>query len=206
MKIYDISMDIYPDMMVYNNYEHKKPILENIANHDSSHYYETDIRMNLHTGTHIDAPLHMIKDGETVEVYELERFICKAKVFDLTFIKEMIRKSDLIALDIQPDDFVLFKTQNSNKKKFDFEFISLAEDGAKYLVEIGINGVGIDALGIERDQDNHMTHIRLLSENIIIMEGLDLKAVEEGEYQLIALPIKIRNVEAAPVRAILIKE
>jgi len=206
MKLYDISMDIHSSMKVYKNYEHKKPIIENIANYETGHYYETDIKMNLHTGTHIDAPLHMVEKGATVETYALERFITQARVFDLTHVEDKIGKKDLELLGIQAKDFVLFKTRNSDKKTFDFNFISLAEDGARYLVEIGINGVGIDALGIERGQDNHMTHIRLLSQNIIILEGLVLKEIPEGTYQIIALPIKVRGVEAAPVRAILIKE
>lgn len=205
MKLYDISMTIEANMMVYKNLEEKKPEFTNAANFETASHYETNLKMNLHTGTHIDAPLHMIKDGETIETYSLERFITKAKVLDFTSVVGMIDAEDLKSKDIKKGDFILLKTQNSFEECFNLEFVSLAEDGAKYLAELDINGVGIDALGIERSQPNHMTHIRLLKAGVIILEGINLKEVAEGAYQMMALPIKIDSVEASPVRAVLIE-
>lgn len=204
MKVYDISMPISEEIMTYKN-NSSKPKIVNTANFDNASHYQTDLTMNLHTGTHIDAPLHMKADGETMEVYDLNRFVTKAKVLDFTDVIGKVSKADLMTKDIKKDDFILLKTRNSSEDFFNMEWISLAIDGAQYLAEIGINGVGIDALGIERDQPSHQTHISLMDKHIIIVEGLRLAEVMEGTYDFIALPIAIKGVEASPTRAILIE-
>ena len=204
MKLYDISMPVSPGMMVYKNYDAKKPHFVNVANHETGHHYETDITLNLHTGTHVDAPLHMIEGGETMEIYALDRFLGPCRVLDLSHVTDMIGQKDLEKYDIAPGENILLKTRNSSEDFFNMSWISLREDGAKYLSEIGINLVGIDALGIERGQSNYMTHKSLLASKIIIIEGLQLKEVKEGAYDLIALPIALENVEASLVRAVLI--
>ncbi len=206
MNVIDISMTIEPDMMVYKNYDHKKPVFENSANFKTGSHYETDLKLNLHTGTHMDAPLHMIEGGETIEKYDISRLMTTCRVLDLSHVVGMVTKADLEAFDIVKDEFILLKTRNSSEEAFNTEFISLRKDGAKYLSEIGINGVGIDALGIERGQDDHMTHKYLLDANVIILEGLRLGHVEAKSYELIALPLKIANVEASLIRAVLIEK
>ena len=204
MKIYDISMTIDEKMQVYKNRAEKRPRLIVERDFKSGSAYETRLEFNLHTGTHIDAPLHMLEGGETIDTYALEKFITSCKVFDLRGLKK-ISANDLKNKDIKKNDFILLKTDNSEKEDFDFEFTYLDESGAFYLKDLEISGVGIDALGIERDQVGHGTHKALLGAGIIILEGLRLKEVPEGNYQLIALPLKIANVEAAPVRAVLLE-
>ncbi len=206
MKIYDISMEIHENMMVYKNKEQKKPKIKTVKDHSTGNSYESVITMEMHTGTHIDAPLHMIDKGKTMESYDLSSFIRKCKVFDFTYVEDKITEDLLKERDIKKGDFILLKTKNSLSNEFDFEFVYLEKSGAQYLKDIGITGVGIDSLGIERNQPNHETHKLLLSQGIIILEGLRLKDIEEGEYILHALPLKIKNVEASPTRAILIKE
>ncbi len=210
MKVIDISMLIEEDMLVYKNAESKKPIYKNMGNHENSNAHETKVTMDVHCGTHIDMPLHMIAEGKTLDTFDISRLICDCKVFDLTHLKEpVITKEDLIDLNIVEGDFVLFKTMNSYRDKgegFDFDFVYLNEEGAKYLKEIKLNGVGTDGLGIERAQSNHMTHKLLLEDEVIIMEGLALKDVEPGSYQLIALPIKLKGTEGSWVRAVLIQD
>lgn len=206
MKIYDISMTIHEMMTVYKNKPEKKPKITNRSNFQTAQAYESTITMDMHTGTHIDAPLHMIEGGETMSLYSIERFVVKAKVLDLTHIEEAINQKDLEAFDIQENDFILFKTRNSSVEVFDFNFVYLEKSGAKFLVDRKIQGVGIDALGIERNQPNHETHKLLLGNQIMIVEGLRLKDVPEGEYTLIVLPLKILETEAAPARAILIQQ
>lgn len=205
MKIYDISMMISPNMQVYKNKEEKKPHFINRANHESSHVHETSITIDLHTGTHIDAPLHMIKGGKTTEVYDLSTFYSKCKVFDFSHKQDAITLEDLKVKEINEDDFILLKTRNSSSEEFIYDFIYLDKDAAKYLQEKKVKGVGIDGLGIERNQPNYETHKTLLGNNIMIVEGLRLKEIKEGEYTLVILPLKIENVEASPARAILIE-
>ncbi|KRQ86382.1 Kynurenine formamidase [Caloramator mitchellensis] len=202
--IIDISMDIHPDMQVYKNLEAKKPkiIIQNDFENDDM--FESKIEMNLHTGTHIDAPLHFIKNGETIDRINLNNLITKCKVLDFTKCEEKISINDLINKEINKDDFILLKTKNSFGDEFDFNFVYLDKNAAEYLSEIGIKGIGIDGLGIERAQPGHETHKILLSNGIIIIEGLRLKQIVEGEYQLIALPLKILKAEASPARALLV--
>ncbi|MBC7958609.1 MAG: cyclase family protein [Vallitaleaceae bacterium] len=206
MKIHDISMTIHEDMMVYNDMDKKKPRLIESANFKQNRHYETDITMNLHTGTHIDAPLHMIEGGAPMSEYAIEQYITSAKVLDLTEISDSVTEKDLIEKGIQEGDFVLLKTKNSYEEIFNKGFVFLEKSGANYLARIGIKGIGTDALGIERSQPDHETHKVLFEKGIIILEGLRLKDIQEGTYQLIALPIKILSTEAAPVRAILIEQ
>ncbi len=201
--IYDISMKIHPDMPVYKNREEKKPVFETVKTFEHDGVFETNLTFNLHTGTHIDYPLHTIKGGYNSYNHSLEPFLGTAKVIDVTHVKDGITENELIHHDIQENDFIIFKTKNSFSEKFLFDFTYLEKTGARYLVEKKVRGVGIDALGIERDQPNHPTHDTLLSKDIIILEGVRLKEVPEGLYELIMLPLNIDDVEALPVRAIL---
>ncbi|NMA85144.1 MAG: cyclase family protein [Epulopiscium sp.] len=206
MKIYDISMEIHEEMTVYKNYEHKKPQIKMVSNFDTGTSYETDVTLNLHTGTHIDMPLHMIQGGSTLDTFDITKMITPCKVLDLTHVSGGITKKDLEKYEIKEDDFILLKTKNSDVEEFDFEFIYLEKTGASYLVEKRIKGVGIDALGIERAQPEYETHRQLLSQGVVILEGLRLKDIQEGDYFLYAVPLKIRGVEASPVRALLMEE
>lgn len=203
MIIYDVSMTIDSMMQVYKNREEKKPKITIDQNFEQGSTYESRLDMNLHTGTHMDFPLHILKDGNDSNALDLEHLIRPVKVFDLTMIDDSIGSSDVEPLDIREDDFVLFKTKNSFEEEFNFKFIYLKEDAARHLAKVGVKGVGIDALGIERDQKGHPTHRALLGKEIIIIEGLRLKMVEEGNYFMFALPLKVRDVEALPLSVVL---
>lgn len=205
MKIYDISVVISPNMTVYKDYPHKKPVFTNVSNFETGSAYETDIKMNVHSGTHVDFNLHMLKDGNTSSNAILSNYITDAKVFDLTHLKDKIEANDLKELNIEKDDFVLFKTRNSNVEHFDFGFVYVTESAAKYLAEKQIKGVGVDALGIERDQPGHPTHKTLMNHNIVILEGLRLKDIVPQSYILIALPLKFEGLDGSPVRAVLLE-
>ena len=203
--IYDISMTIHEQMTVYKNKEEKYPIINQVNSFEKDGNYESQLTMNLHTGTHIDFPLHMLENGNNSNTENLKLLIGEAKVFDLTNLSEKITLDDIKTLNINENDFIIFKTKNSFTETFDYNFVYLAEDAAQFLANKKIRGVGIDALGIERAQKEHPTHKILLSSDIIILEGLRLKEVPEGIYEFFCLPLKIANVEALPVRAILIK-
>jgi arylformamidase len=203
MKIYDVTAPIFEGMTVYKNKPEKQPKITTITN---GYVTESRIDMDVHTGTHIDAPLHMVTKGETFETISIEKLVGNCKVFDLTDVQDRISKTDLEKFPIQKNDFVLFKTRNSFEDEFNFEFIFLSEDGAKYLAEIGVRGIGIDALGVERSQEGHPTHKTLFENGIIIIEGLRLKEVPEGEFFMVAAPLKIQGTDAAPARVLLFKD
>lgn len=205
MKIYDISVTISEDMVVYKNKDEKKPKISVTRDFNTSDGYESKIEMDMHTGTHLDMPLHMIKDGKTLDHLDLKKVVTKSKVIDFTDLEFMITKEDLENKKIEEGDFIILKTRNSFSKEFDFDFVYLEKSGARYLADKKIKGVGIDSLGIERGQENHETHNILLGKEIVIIEGLNLKDVDEGEYFLVAAPLKIKGAEASPIRALLIE-
>jgi arylformamidase len=204
-KIIDISMEISEEMTVYKNREENRPKIDVTRDFNNSDAYETTITIGMHTGTHLDRPLHVIEGGETMDSLNLESAVLPCQVLDLTKVKGGIKREDLEGKMIHRDHFILLKTKNSFEEAFDFSFVYLAESGARYLMERGVKGVGIDALGIERDQPKKTTHKTLLGNDIIILEGLRLSKAEEGNYLLIAAPLKIKSAEAAPVRAMLLE-
>ncbi|WP_409270571.1 cyclase family protein [Neobacillus sp. SCS-31] len=202
MKIHDITAPIFEGMPVYKNKPEKQPKLETVTN---GHVTESRLSLDLHTGTHIDAPLHMINNGKTFETISIEELVRSCKVFDMTQVEDRITAGDLEGLNIEKGDFVLFKTKNSFDEEFNFDFIFVASDAAERLAEIGVVGVGVDALGIERAQEGHPTHKALMGQDIIIIEGLRLKDVEQGEYFMVAAPLKLKGTDAAPARILLLE-
>ncbi len=205
MKIYDISMSIYPEMPVYKNKDEKKPVITVLKNFTAGNTYESRILLDMHTGTHIDAPLHMLPEGDTTDNIDLSKVITKCKVIALTHCAK-ITAGDLENKNIQRGDFILLKTKNSFSGQFDPEFVYLDKSGAEHLQNKEVTGVGIDALGIEKNQPGHDTHKILFKAGIVILEGLNLKNIQEGQYFLFAAPLKIKGAEAAPARAVLIRE
>lgn len=201
--IYDISMPIQATMQVYKNKKEKRPRFETVASHQTGSAQETELSFNLHTGTHVDYPLHMIAGGATSDTERLDVLLGEATVLDLRHVTDGIEAEHLRDFDIQAGDFLLLRTTNSDTEEFVFDFTYLAASGATYLAERQVRGVGIDALGIERAQADHPTHKILLSQGIVILEGLRLKDVPANRYQLTCLPLSIPGVEASPVRAIL---
>lgn len=205
MEIFDISMAIHPGMQVYKNKDEKKPHLRVQHDHSNSGAYETVFEANMHTGTHVDAPLHMIENGDTIDKLDLSKVVTKCKILDMTTVVDRITARDLESKGILKDDFILLKSVNSFSDTFDPNFIFLDKTGAEYLRDTGIKGVGTDALGIERSQPDHGTHKILFEAGITIIEGLRLVEVPEGEYMLFAAPLKVIGAEAAPTRAVLVK-
>ncbi|OPJ56158.1 cyclase family protein [Clostridium oryzae] len=205
MKIYDISMLIHDDMPVYNNIEDKKTKIQNVANYSNASHYESRIYMDIHCGTHFDAPLHMLENGESIEKFDLSKGITICKVFDLSNVEDSIKRQDIEQLDIKEGDFILFKTKNSLTETFEANFIFVEKNAAEFLMNKGVKGVGIDGLGIERSQPEHETHKLLLGSGIEVLEGLRLKDIKQGRYTLVALPLKIKGTEGAPARAVLLE-
>ncbi|MFC4812739.1 cyclase family protein [Paenibacillus sp. GCM10023250] len=204
-RIYDISMTIGPAMPVYKNKESKMPKITNVTCHEGGEaVYESRLDLDSHAGTHVNAPLHMLKDGDAIETIGLEQLVGMARVADLTHCAEAVTRDDLEPLGLQRNDWVLMKTRNSRSDSFEPDFAYLREDGARYLIELGVRGVGTDALGIERGQIGHPTHRALFRNNIVVVEGLRLRDVAAGSYFMVVAPLKLAGIEAAPARAFLI--
>ncbi|CAG7649016.1 cyclase family protein [Paenibacillus allorhizosphaerae] len=205
-KLYDISMTINSSIQVWKDKDAKRPAFANTSNFQTGTTYESRISLDAHTGTHLDAPLHMLENGATIESIPLSDLIGTARVLDLTHVTHEITRSDLEPFAIQKGEWILFKTRNSDNESpnFDVDFVFLRADGAQYLAEIGIKGVGTDALGIERSQAEYPTHRSLMRNNVLILEGLRLKDVPAGSYFFVLAPLKLEGIEAAPARAFLL--
>ena len=139
--MYDVTGTVYEGMTVYKDKPEKQPTFNTVTN---GYVTETRVEIDVHTGTHIDAPRHMVVDGDTFESVPMEDLVGQCKMFDLTEVEDGISKKHLAQFDIQKGDFVFLKTKNSYEDTFNFDFIYLAQDGAEYLSELGVRGVGID--------------------------------------------------------------
>ncbi len=203
MRIYDISMPICHDMTVYKDREENRPVCEMTRDYPEG-ARESKICMGMHTGTHVDAPKHMIEGGDGIDALDLRQVVTECRVLDLTYFTGGITQQGLADKDIQLGEFILLKTKNSFEDAFDPEFVYLGESGARFLADKRIKGVGIDALGIERAQPGHQTHITLFKSGITIIEGLRLKNIPEGRYFLSAAPLSVVDADGAPARAVLI--
>jgi arylformamidase len=142
----------------------------------------------------------------------LEVLIGPARVVQIGDEVNVITREVLENLDIPAGTSrLLFKTRNSHYwanqvREFQTDFVGIDEGGSKYLVEKGIRLVGVDYLSVAPYKQSRPTHQILLGANMVIIEGLDLSAVQPGEYQLICLPLKIEGSDGAPARAVLIRE
>jgi len=169
----------------------------------------SELCLGSHTGTHVDAPSHFIRNGAGVDRLDLERFIGPAWVADLRRVKGGISAEDLKKARIpRGSRRVLLHTGNSRwwhpARAFRTDFVYLAADGADWLVKRGVDLVGIDYLSIEGyGVPGAPTHKRLLGAGIPILEGLDLFKVRAGRWQMAALPLRIVNGDAGLTRAVL---
>jgi arylformamidase len=207
MKAIDISWPISARMTTYKD-THDVSI-ETKKTFEAHGVRESCLSLPAHAGTHIDAPSHFIKNGPTVDALELEYTMGECKVLDFTDVVDKITDEHLSMYDIEFEDIILLKTKNSSLKPdapFKKDFVYLDESGARYLADIGIRAVGIDYLGIERDQPDHATHVTLMLADVVIIEGLRLGHVEQDLYSLVCLPLAVQGAEAAPARAILFAE
>lgn len=166
----------------------------------------SELKIGSHCGTHIDAPSHFLENGRTIDQLALENLIGEATVFEFKN-KENIDVSDIKQLRFDNVKRVLFKTVNSSYWKFSTfkkDFVYLTKDAAQYLVDKGIRLVGVDYLSVEKFESQLAeTHHTLLRNDVIILEGLDLSNVERGRYELIALPLKIKDGDGSPARVVL---
>jgi arylformamidase len=167
------------------------------------------MNMTTHTGTHLDAPLHMIDEGKSIDTVLLDKFYGKTLVVDCTGCP-VITKEHLAGIDFNKYKKILFKTDNSDHflRANDFRktYVYLDHEAAKLLADKKLDLVGIDAPSIDKYATPAFTsHKILMRSEIVILEFIDLKTVEPGEYILSALPLKILGSDGSPTRAILIR-
>ncbi|MGH7602607.1 MAG: cyclase family protein [Gemmatimonadaceae bacterium] len=206
-RIYDISVPIRTGGLVYpGNPEIEITLQQAVARGAGANV--SFVRFGSHTGTHADAARHFFDDGQTVDRIPLDRLIGPALLIRFPDDLRAIGAADLRKHDLGEHTRILLHTRNSawlSRPDFAKDYTYLAPDGAQYLVDNGIELVGIDYLSIEQfHSGQHLTHRTLLEKSVVILEGLDLSIPEPGAYQLICLPLRIEGCDGAPARAVLI--
>ncbi|MFZ5966214.1 MAG: cyclase family protein [Bacillota bacterium] len=211
MRIVDLTHMIYPGMPVFPGTE--PPILDTANTVEKDGFLETKITMYSHTGTHMDAPAHMLKDGVTIDKLPIEHFMGKAIVLNFeNGNKSSIELEDIrIYKDkIKNVDFVIIKTGWSKywgQQKYFEGFPSLTVEAAKWLSDFPLKGIGIDAISI--DDMNSTTfdvHKTLMEKNMLIIENLtNVDEIKEEYFMLSVLPLKNIHADGSPLRAVAIE-
>ena len=160
----------------------------------------------VHSGTHVDAPVHFIDGAAGIEAVPLDALVGPALVVDATGIDGSFDRAAIDRLAIPPGtERLLLRTRNTalwSKPTFDASFAAVTADGAAALVDRGLRLVGADYLSIAPFGDPGPTHVALLAAGMVIVEGLDLRTIEPGWYDLICLPLLIPGSDGGPARAI----
>lgn len=210
MKIYDVSVPLsgstptYPGDPGINIEEWLALAKGDNANVSLMHF-------GVHSGTHVDAPAHFIEGGSKVGSLSLDSLIGEAEVVEVAEEIRVIDAGFVAANCLHGSHKILFKTRNSDfwnspQDGFREDYTYIHSGAAKLLVEAGIRLVGIDYLSVEQFQSEKFeTHLVLLSNGVVILEGLDLRAVSSGRYEMICLPLKIEggSGDGAPARVVL---
>jgi arylformamidase len=209
MKLYDISLPVSSRLPIWPG----DPILSfvmaaSIQKGDECNL--TEIRMGAHTGTHIDAPYHLLEEGGKIDSIPPEIFVGPCLVVEVDS-QVMIRKTDLQRHELGGHSRIILKTRNSElwadpSGKFTADYVAMDAEAAGYLAGMNIVLVGIDYLSVEAyNAVGAPVHRILLGNKVAILEGLNLSGVPAGEYELICLPLRLVGCEAAPARVLLRK-
>lgn len=209
MNIYDITVPVSTELPVYPG---DGPIeldqIMSLSKGDIANV--TRLACSTHVGTHVDPPSHFIPGAMPLDQLPLETLIGQARVVDVgdaaAIDAEVLRRCDLDGATR-----VLFKTRNSDfwppplgDNVFHEDFVYIEPDAAQLLVERGVQLVGIDYLSVEKfNFDEPKTHLILLGAGVVVVEGLALRDVAPGDYELLCLPLKIKDGDGAPARVVL---
>lgn len=204
-KLLDVSVPLRPGLPTYpKNPPFELQPVQRIADGGSSNV--SRLVMSAHTGTHVDAPFHFFDDGIGVDQLALELLIGRVRVVEINR-RGGITAEDLEEAGLREDLRVLFKTPNSalwNTDAFHEDYTGITEAGAQYLVDQGVKVVGVDYLSVEQfKKPGAPAHRTLLSNGVIIIEGLNLAEAEPGMYEMYCLPLRVVGGDGAPARVIL---
>ncbi|CAN5390868.1 cyclase family protein [soil metagenome] len=203
----DISITLANGLLVWpGDPEFNIQLISSIEKGDETNI--SALSLCAHSGTHVDAPLHYIANGDDVTKIPVDKLIGNARVISILH-EEAITKDELLLHSIKKGDRLLFKTNNSNEnwtdKPFRENFIALQPDAAELLAETEVALVGIDYISIAGYHYGTIVHQLLLQANICIVEGLLLNTIEPGNYEMICLPLKIAGADGSPARVLIRK-
>jgi len=198
--VYDITRPLSEDTLIYPG--DIRPRFNEI---DNGQYRVTEMTLATHTGTHIDAPSHYLEGGLTVDAIPPERLAGPAQVLDCSDAEGIIGPGHL-AGRLSGTRTLLLKTWFSGRQEFDPGYPALSVEAAGLIAGAGITCLGTDAPSIEAFEGDGAVHRLLLGHGTVILELLDLSAVPEGEYFMVALPLRLKGLDGSPVRAVLCKQ
>lgn len=208
MKIYDITVPVSDRVPIYEgDPDVTIESVRTMAAGDAANV--SQICCGVHTGTHVDAPNHFIDGTRRVDELDLEKLAGPCRVVEIEDIVTAIEAYHLPELNGL--ERILFKTRNSGfwnepEKGFRTDFTYVTPEAARVLADSGVKLVGIDYLSVEKfGSDDHATHRTLLEKEVVILEGVDLREVPAGDYELICLPLKYigGKGDGAPARTVL---
>lgn len=208
--IHDVTLTFTTDIPRFPNTP--EPTLERLRSMDDGAVNNLSrLDTHVHFATHVDAPCHFIADGHGMEAVPLETLLGPCLVVDFPDPGE-IAPADLEAKAIPPGiERLILKTRNSAlwndyTQGFRTDFVALTPAAADWVIARGIRLIGIDYLSIERFQEpGRVTHRALLGAEVVIVEGLDLRNIEAGPYDLVCMPLKLKGCDGAPARVALIE-
>ncbi|WP_223639404.1 cyclase family protein [Corallococcus sp. EGB] len=164
------------------------------------------LSLGVHSGTHVDAPVHFIAGGMGVDALPIDRLLGDVRVLELSS-GPAITADALRVHAPRQGERLLLKTRNSSHRwdtsAFQPGFTYLSSGGARYLVDVGVRTVGIDYLSIAGMDEGVETHRLLLDAGVCIIEGLDLTRVEPGDWEMVCLPLRLKDGDGAPARVLL---
>ena len=200
----DLTHVIHPDMPVYPGTE--KPVFSDGTSLEKEGFLEKKISFFSHTGTHMDAPAHILKEGKTLDALHVESFMGKALCIDVTgeFIEEeFLRKYEGELKDV---DFVVFRSGWSKfwgDEKYFRDFPTLTCKAAEFLCEFDLKGIGLDMISIDKVENETLSiHKIILAKEIVIIENLTNLGKLPKSFELCVLPLHVKDADGAPVRAV----
>jgi arylformamidase len=200
--LHDVSVPVRPGMIIYRG----NPGVEveralSIDGGDGANV--SRLTMGVHSGTHIDGSLHFFNDGTGVDALPIDAMLGRCEVVEIPDPGDAIDRETLAAAGVPAGtERLVLKTPNSrlwDLEEFTHDFVRLDGSGASWVLEQGIRLVAIDYLSI----GDHDAHVELLGNGVVALEGLDLRRIEPGPYELICLPMKLTDTDGAPARALL---
>jgi arylformamidase len=204
MALYDISRRIAPGIAVWpGDTPFQNHFVMQMQKGDSCNV--GTVTMSVHTGSHTDAPFHFEDRGLDISEVPLDKYLGPATVIEIPSAK-CIEPRHIVGLDYGKTSRILFKTKASARPNdaWDEDFVYLSEAAAELLGQNAVQLVGLDSPSVDPFRSKTLTaHKILLRYGVAILEGLNLQAVPPGEYELIALPLKLAGLDASPVRAVL---
>lgn len=209
MQIIDLSVPLRNEMPYYpGDPAPQITRLEDYARGDA--WQTTHVSFCAHIGTHVDAPRHRVRGGNTVDNLDLQTLIGRAYVVDLSGVASEIHAEDLQACNIPLSaERLILKTRNAalwQSDSFQQDFVALGESGAEWLVAHGIRLVAMDYLSADVfASQSFRAHDVLLQRGVVIVEGVMSDEIDEGWYTLICLPLRLQGADGAPARAVLIR-